>query len=108
MAAKKAPAKKIKEDKKVTQIGSVNKVSRQDANTARSNASKRGTLMGPTYVRAGGNKGAVTESTTDIKSKRGNYYQITETKKRVALGKDPKTKTSIGQITNYPVSKKNK
>lgn len=109
MASKRKPAIALgNEDSTITQIGSVSKVSRKDANTARSNASKRGTVVGPTYVRAGGSKGAVTESTTDIKSKRGNYYQITETKKRVALGKDPKTKTSIGQWTNHPADKRKK
>jgi hypothetical protein len=108
MAAKKAPAKKTNEDKKVTQVGAVSKISKKDGNTARANASKRGTPVGPTYVDSPSNKGAVTESRTDIKSKRGNYYQITETKKRVPLGRDPKTKTSIGQWTNHPDSKKKK
>jgi hypothetical protein len=102
------PAIALGNQDNTTQVGAVSKISKKDGNTARANASKRGTPVGPTYVSSPSNKGAVTESTTDIKSKRGNYYQITETKKRVPFGRDPKTKTSIGQWTNHPADKRKK
>ena len=69
------------------------------AATARSNAAKRGTLVSPTDVRLGSSNkretAGVYTSTTDIKSKRGNLYTITESKKIVPLGRDSKTKTTV-------------
>ena len=63
------------------------------------NASKRGTLVGPTTVRLGSSNKKETHSvytsSTDIKSKRGNLYTITESKRIVPLGRDSKTKTTI-------------
>jgi hypothetical protein len=132
MAAKKAPAKKMAAPKKSGSAAQFRKAEeagkkKQSApkvvasspqfvkagKDARARASKYGTPVGPTTADATALKGQQgnwnVSSKTMVKSSRGNYYTVTETKRQNMLMPDSKPKTYIAPAkttTTKPKGKK--
>jgi hypothetical protein len=64
---------------------------------ARKRASKSGTISGPTKVTSNyrNSKSRDTMAVTNVKSSRGNYYRVNETKEQVKGGPDKNRSTYI-------------